>query len=51
MADLKALKTKKKVLKSNITKLRERVNATIEMADMAQVELFDSKTKSYVGIK
>ncbi|XP_023218533.1 uncharacterized protein LOC111620766 [Centruroides sculpturatus] len=45
MEGLKCALTKKKILKSNTTKLKERIGAGIEVADDTQIELFQTKIK------
>ncbi|XP_067129093.1 uncharacterized protein [Centruroides vittatus] len=45
MEGLKCALTKKKVFKSNTTKLRERISAGVEVTDDTQIELFQTKIK------
>ena len=45
--ELKDALAKKKVVKSNITKLKEKINARIDIADDSELKLFENKIKIF----
>lgn len=43
MADLKAVKINKKSLKTSVTKLKDKINNTLEDADLSELQVYESK--------